>query len=108
MGKILGSHPQHEADAALSTAQPQLKPPRFYQVVLLNDDYTTMEFVVEVLERFFSLSHEKAVAVMLQVHTQGRGVCGVYPRDIAETKAEQVIHYARHHQHPLLCVVEAV
>ncbi len=74
---------------------------------MINDDYTPMEFVVEVLEVFFGMKREKATQVMLTVHTQGRAVCGVYTRDIAETKAMQVNQYARENQHPLLCEIEA-
>jgi len=92
---------------ALDSARPQLKKPPLYKVVLLNDDYTPMEFVVEVLELFFVMNREQATQVMLTVHTQGKGVCGVYTRDIAETKAAQVNQYAREHQHPLLCEIEA-
>ena len=92
---------------ALENAQPELKKPPLFKVVLLNDDYTPMEFVVEVLELFFLMNREQATQVMLMVHTQGKGVCGVYTRDIAETKAAQVNQYAREHQHPLLCEIEA-
>lgn len=92
---------------ALENARPELKKPPLYKVVLLNDDYTPMEFVVEVLEVFFLMNREQATQVMLTVHTQGKGVCGVYTRDIAETKAAQVNQYAREHQHPLLCEIEA-
>ncbi|MCX7626820.1 MAG: ATP-dependent Clp protease adapter ClpS [Methylophilaceae bacterium] len=83
-----------------------VKPPPLYKVLLLNDDYTPMDFVVQVLERFFSKSREQATQIMLKVHYEGVGVCGVYPRDIAETKVQQVIHHARKHQHPLQCVME--
>jgi ATP-dependent Clp protease adaptor protein ClpS len=77
-----------------------------FQVVMYNDDYTPMEFVVEVLKMFFSLSSERATQVMLKVHTEGRGVCGIYPRDVASTKVEQVTAYSRQHQHPLQCAME--
>ena len=87
-------------------AQPQTKRPPLYQVVLLNDDYTPMEFVVDVLERIFSLDRTRATRVMLEVHTKGKGVCGVYTFEIAETKVAQVMTYARQHQHPLLCTME--
>lgn len=87
-------------------AKPKLKKPPLYKVVLLNDDYTPMEFVVHVLESFFALNREKATQIMLHVHTRGRGVCGIYTRDIAETKVAQVNDYAREHQHPLLCTME--
>ncbi len=83
-----------------------IKVPRKYKVVLLNDDYTPMDFVVEVLKHFFHLSEEIAVQVMLQVHIQGKGVCGVFTRDIAETKIALVNEYARMNQHPLLSSME--
>lgn len=86
--------------------KPQLKKPPMYKVFLLNDDYTPMEFVVEVLQLFFSLDKEFAVRVMLKVHTEGRGVCGVFTREIAETKAGMVNGYAREKEHPLLCEIE--
>jgi len=93
---------------AVQEAKPQLKPPPLYKVVLLNDDYTPMEFVVEILEVFFSMNREKATQVMLTVHTQGKGVCGIFTRDIAETKAAQVNQYAKENQHPLLAEIEAL
>ncbi|GIX30791.1 MAG: ATP-dependent Clp protease adapter protein ClpS [Porticoccaceae bacterium] len=86
--------------------KPALKRPPRYQVVMLNDDYTPMEFVVGVLEKFFHMDRELAVRVMLKVHTEGRAVCGVYTKDVAETKAVQVNQYARAHEHPLLCETE--
>lgn len=91
---------------AVEKARPQLKPPRMYKVIILNDDYTPMEFVVHVLEYFFSMNREKATQVMLHVHTRGKGVCGVFTREIAETKVEQVNAFSRSHQHPLLCTME--
>lgn len=96
-----------EGDPVLQEARPKVKKPPLYRVVLLNDDYTPMEFVVEVLETFFDMGREKATQIMLTVHTRGKGVCGIYTRDIAETKAAQVNQYAREHEHPLLCEVEA-
>ena len=84
----------------------RVKPPPIYQVVLLNDDYTPMEFVVGVLQKFFGKGREQATQIMLKVHHEGRGVCGVYPRDIAATKVEQVCSYSRQHQHPLQCTME--
>ena len=94
-------------DLALQESKPQLKRPPLFKVVLINDDYTPMEFVVEVLETFFRMNREQATHVMLTVHTQGKGVCGIFTRDIAETKAAQVNQYAREHEHPLLCEIEA-
>lgn len=91
---------------AVEEVKPRLKPPPRFKVVLLNDDYTPMEFVVEVLESFFQMDRPKATQVMLAVHTQGKGVCGVFTKDIAETKAAQVNQYARDHQHPLLSEIE--
>lgn len=84
----------------------EVKLPRKYKVLLLNDDYTPMDFVVEVLKHFFHLNEEAAVQVMLQVHIQGKGVCGVFTRDIAETKVALVNEYARMNQHPLLSSME--
>jgi ATP-dependent Clp protease adaptor protein ClpS len=80
--------------------------PRRYRVVLLNDDYTPMDFVVRVLEQFFNMGADVAVAVMLEVHYKGRGVCGIFSRDIAETKVAQVNDFSRAHEHPLLCKME--
>ena len=90
----------------LERTKPKLKKPPLYKVVLLNDDYTPMEFVVEVLEMFFRMNREQATHVMLTVHTQGKGVCGIYTRDIAETKVTSVNSYARENKHPLLCDME--
>ena len=92
---------------AVQDSKPALKQPPLFKVVLLNDDYTPMEFVVEVLETYFRMNREQATHVMLTIHTQGKGVCGIFTRDIAETKAAQVNQYARENQHPLLCEVEA-
>jgi ATP-dependent Clp protease adaptor protein ClpS len=99
--------PANEDELAVQEAQPKLKKPPLYKVVLLNDDYTPMEFVVEVLETFFVMSREKATQIMLHVHTQGKGVCGVFSREIAETKVAQVNEFSRQSNHPLLCVMEA-
>jgi ATP-dependent Clp protease adaptor protein ClpS len=99
--------PNHNDGALLLERQkPKLQRPPMYKVLLLNDDYTPMEFVVSVLETFFAMSREKATQVMLHVHTQGRGLCGVFTRDVAETKVDQVNSFSRQHQHPLLCVME--
>jgi ATP-dependent Clp protease adaptor protein ClpS len=101
----------HEDDAgnglALQEAKPELKQPPLFKVVLMNDDYTPMEFVVEILESFFRMNREQATHVMLNVHKQGKGVCGIFTRDIAETKSAQVNQYARESQHPLMCEIEA-
>ena len=93
-------------DAEEKVAQPKLKKPSMYKVLLLNDDYTPMEFVVQILEDFFSMSREKATQVMLAVHTTGSGVAGIFPLDIAETKSQQVNEYSRENQHPLMSKVE--
>ncbi|WP_374558140.1 ATP-dependent Clp protease adapter ClpS [Thermomonas sp.] len=100
--------PQREPDhgAVVAPDRPELARPPMYTVMLLNDDYTPMDFVVDVLMRFFSLGLERATQVMLHVHTRGRGVCGVYTREIAESKVAQVNEYARMHQHPLMCTME--
>jgi len=82
------------------------KSPPMYKILLLNDDFTPMEFVIEVLKVFFSMNQEKATQIMLKVHTEGVGVCGVYPSDIASTKVNQVAEFARRNQHPLRCIME--
>lgn len=91
---------------ATEASKPALKRPPLYKVVLLNDDYTPMEFVVEVLRAFFGMNPETATRVMLKVHTEGKGVCGVFSKDVAETKAEQVNQYSAECEQPLLCAVE--
>ncbi len=91
---------------AEQSSDPKLEEPPLYKVVLHNDDYTPMEFVVEVLQTFFAMDHEKAVQIMLAVHTQGKATCGIYTRDIAETRSQQVNQYARECQHPLLCDID--
>lgn len=101
-------HPSDDQASGLSLqeSKPKLKKPPRYKVLLLNDDFTPMEFVVHVLEAFFGMSREKATQVMLHVHTRGVGVCGVFTRDIAETKVAQVNDHARANQHPLMCTME--
>lgn len=105
---MAGHDTKHDRDEGLAVqeARPELKQPPLYKVILLNDDYTPMEFVVEVLEMFFAMDRSRATQIMLHVHTRGKGVCGVFSRDIAETKVEQVNRYSRQHQHPLLCDME--
>ena len=95
----------HE-DVVLKVEKNQIKPPRMFKVVLLNDDFTPMEFVVLVLQTFFAKGQEKATQIMLKVHMDGIGVCGVYSNDVAETKVKQVVTFARKNQHPLKCVME--
>lgn len=103
---VASSDTDREGGLLTQQAKPELKPPPMYKVVLLNDDYTPMDFVVEVLRIFFNHEQEKATQIMLAVHTQGKGVCGVFPKDIAETKAAQVNQYSRESKHPLLCEVD--
>ena len=98
--------PEMDGDVALAPEKAKVKPPAMYKVVLHNDDYTPMDFVVDVLEQFFGLTSEKATQIMLMIHTQGKAVCGVYTRDIAETKADMVNQFSREHNHPLLCKTE--
>lgn len=99
--------PDEDGDISVQSAEPALAQPPLYKVVLHNDDYTPMEFVIEVLQDFFNLDSETAVQVMLAVHTQGKGTCGVFTRDIAETKSYQVNEYARECEHPLISDIEA-
>ena len=91
---------------SVEEAKPRLKKPRMFRVLLVNDDYTPMEFVVMILQRVFRLPQEQAAQIMLKVHTEGKGVCGVYSKDVAETKAAQVNDYSRECEQPLLCSVE--
>ena len=100
--------PDMDQDGGLltETSKPELKRPPMYKVILMNDDYTPMEFVIHILENFFSMEREKATQIMLKVHTEGSAVVGIYPRDIAETKSEQVNQYAQENSHPLLSVIE--
>ncbi|AAV81516.1 MULTISPECIES: ATP-dependent Clp protease adapter ClpS [Idiomarina] len=94
---------QHLSD---TEEKQELKPPSMYKVIINNDDYTPMDFVIEVLMRFFKMDQERATDTMLQVHYKGKAVCGVYSAEIAETKVVQVNQYARENQHPLLCTME--
>jgi ATP-dependent Clp protease adaptor protein ClpS len=87
-------------------AKPKTKKPSMYKVLMLNDDYTPMEFVVHILERFFAKSRQEATRIMLHVHRRGVGICGVYTYEVAETKVTQVMDFARQHQHPLQCTLE--
>ncbi|MDP6537397.1 MAG: ATP-dependent Clp protease adapter ClpS [Gammaproteobacteria bacterium] len=97
---------EHDAGFATTTEKPKLKRPPLYKVILINDDYTPMDFVVDILRSFFNMNVEKATQIMLKVHTEGKGVCGVYSKDVAETKANQVNDYSRECEQPLLCSVE--
>lgn len=93
-------------DLAVKEAEPKLKRPPLYRVILINDDYTPMEFVVEVLETIFGMGRSQATRVMLEVHTKGKGICGTFSYEIAETKVAQVSSIAQQQQHPLLCTME--
>ncbi|MDE2389131.1 MAG: ATP-dependent Clp protease adapter ClpS [Betaproteobacteria bacterium] len=99
---------ESNSEAVILLAEEKVKPrpPPLYKILLLNDDFTPMEFVIEVLRLLFSMDQEQATRIMLKVHTEGVGVCGVYPSDIASTKVKQVIEFARKNQHPLRCVME--
>ncbi len=99
---------QHDIDGELDLqeAEPELKEPALYKVMLLNDDFTPMDFVVQILERFFSKNRQAATQIMVEVHTTGKGICGTYTYEIAETKVDLVNQYSREHQHPLLCTLE--
>ena len=98
--------PGGPSTAVITKTKPQTKRPSMYRVLILNDDYTPMEFVVHVLERFFGRDHEAATRIMLHVHHHGIGECGIYTYEVAETKVTQVMDFARKHQHPLQCVME--
>lgn len=100
------SNPQHGADTLLAPEQTLLSPPPFYKVYLLNDDYTPMDFVVRILQQVFYMNQEQATRIMLKVHNEGRGLCGVFTYEIAETKAARVSDMARLEEHPLQCVLE--
>ena len=112
--QLLSSMSEHEDefdgtgsyDLAVEEARPKVKQPPLYRVILVNDDYTPMEFVVDILETIFSMERTRATQVMLEVHTKGKGVCGVFNFEIAETKVAQVTALAQQHQHPLLCTME--
>ena len=94
------------SSGVLEQERSKTKPPRLYKVLLLNDDFTPMDFVIVVLQKFFGFSREQATSIMLKVHREGKGLCGVFPRDVAATKVEQVSAFARQNQHPLACVME--
>jgi ATP-dependent Clp protease adaptor protein ClpS len=96
----------NDNNLVVETAKPKLKSPPLYKVLILNDNYTPMDFVVHILEQFFNMNREKAVRIMLEVHVDGHGLCGTYTREIAETKVNQVNDYSRENQHPLLCKME--
>lgn len=100
---------KHETGAELlEQTETEFKEPKMYKVMLLNDDYTPMDFVIEVLQKFFDMDEQKATQIMLHVHTRGQGLCGIFTHEVAETKTAQVNEYARDNEHPLLCVAEIV
>lgn len=98
----------YDSGLAVEEEKPKLKPPKQYKVLLLNDDFTPMEFVVQVLMTFFSMDHAKATRVMMSVHQKGKGICGTFSYEIAETKVDQVNEYSKMNQHPLMCTMEEV
>ena len=104
MTKEIDHH--QDGEIAVQEARPKLKRPSLYRVILNNDDYTPMDFVVEILESFFNINIETATRIMLDVHKSGKGICGIFSREIAETKVAQVNNYSRENQHPLLCTME--
>ncbi len=97
---------EHHGNTTVEEAKPKLQRPPLYKVVLLNDDYTPMDFVVHILQKFFQLQYEEAVRIMIEVHTQGSGIAGTYAAEIAETKVAQVNRYSRENEHPLMCTME--
>src|ERR1700742_4838654 len=110
-GRGQGGQGTRDGDGGVGTGivtktRPKTKKPSMYKVLLLNDDYTPMEFVVHILEKIFNKNHDQAFEIMLHVHRHGVGICGVFTYDVAETKVAQVIEFARRHQHPLQCTME--
>lgn len=99
---------QHDSSTVLAPERAKTMPPGMYKVLLFNDDYTTMEFVIEVLQRFFAINSERAQQIMLQIHNEGSAVCGIYTRDVAETRVAQVTEFAQQQGHPLRCGMEEV
>ncbi len=99
---------EKDLESVVQEAKPELKEPALYQVIMHNDDFSPMEFVVEVLESLFNMDRARATEVMYEVHLAGKAACGIFTKDVAQTKVEQVIDYARRHEHPLLCSIEAV
>lgn len=94
--------------AVLETKKTGIEPPPMFKVLLLNDDFTPMDFVVIVLQKFFSMNREQATQIMLKVHREGKSICGVYPRDVAASKVQQVVSFAKQHEHPLRCMMEGI
>ena len=108
MTKTTNNLPFEDEGTVLEAVKPRIKPPRRYQVLLLNDDFTPMDFVVEVLSRFFGLNSTTAETIMMQIHQQGKGLCGVYSKETAEMKVNQVNTFARENGHPLKCQMEVI
>ena len=100
--------PYQLEDTIVKESQVKPKLPKNYKVILLNDDYTPMEFVVDVIQKVFKKSHDEATKIMLQIHTEGIGICGVFPLEIAETKMNQVLNLSKESQHPLQCIIEKI
>jgi len=96
----------HDSGLVVQESRPEVAEPKRYMVILVNDDFTPMEFVVEILRQFFNLDEESATRIMLNVHTKGKGVCGIFSKDIAETKVVLVNEFAKENEHPLLCTME--
>lgn len=101
-----GQNDDWDGGLTVEEEKPKLKPPKQYKVIVNNDDYTPMEFVVQVLMMFFAMDNAKATRVMMSVHTKGKGICGTFSHEIAETKVDQVNEYSRMNQHPLMCTME--
>ena len=97
---------KHQLESATTKKNARPKPPTMWRVLLLNDDFTPMDFVIIVLQKFFNMDAEHATQIMLKIHTEGRGICGIFPHDIAATKVSEVTRYARQNQHPLQCIME--
>jgi len=97
-----------DTDIAVATVKPKIKKPPLYRVIIFNDDYTPMEFVVYVLQTFFGIDRDKATQIMLEVHTHGKGVCGIFTKEVAETRSAQVNNFARENEHPLISEIEPV
>ena len=95
-------------DIQISPEKQKTKLPSIYKVIILNDDYTPMEFVVYTIQNVFKKSHDEATRIMLKIHTEGQGICGMFPLEIAETKMKQVLNLAKEHQHPLQCIIEKI
>ncbi len=106
MGNRSDEDTDQDSSLVVQESRPEVEEPKRYMVILVNDDFTPMEFVVEILRLFFNLDEESATRIMLNVHTKGKGVCGIFPKDIAETKVVMVNEFARENEHPLLCTME--